>query len=241
MPLPIRVVQKIWWAPDGRSLVLAAPAPSWEAPDWRGLFRFDLETGDCSPIKTSENVPWWAALTRDLRVAYYDDRGNLPYMQEGIRPEALWARDLDTGEEREVVRLESRIPSLGFPSLSPDDRWVARFNPPADQADMRAIEIISTESGQVRELHRYSYPAGQNRQCGNLLWSPNGRYLIYGVANPASSGCTLQRLPVDGGGPTPMGELPAHSMNQLSPDGTRLAFRHGEWRGEIWVMEYGLR
>lgn len=239
MPLPVRVVQKVWWAPDGRSLVLASPAPSWEDPDWKGLFNFDLETGSYSPIKTSEDVPWWATLTRDLRIAYYDGRLNVPYAQRGAsRPDALMARNLETGEEREVARLESRVPTLGGPALSPDERWVARFNLPADAPDMRGIDLISTQSGEVREVHRYAYSPG-GIMCGNLLWSPDGKYLVYGVANAASDGCTLLRLPIEGGGPTPIGDLPPYYMNRLSPDGTRLAFIHGIYRGELWVMEYG--
>jgi hypothetical protein len=104
---------------------------------------------------------------------------------------------------------------------------------------MRGVVIISTKSGEVRELHRHEYPTRRDRQCGNLLWSPDGRSLLYGVANPASDGCTLQRLSIEDGESTPIAELPAHNMSQLHPEGTRIAFRHGEWRGEIWVMEYG--
>lgn len=238
MPLPVRVIQRIWWAPDGRSLLLAGPAQSWDTPDWRGLFRFDLETGDCTPIETSENVPWWAALTRNLRVAYYDGGGGLPYATQEHPPDALLARDLETGREWEVAKMESSAPYHGYPALSPDEKWLARFNPPSGEPGSWAITIISTESGEVREVHRYRYPE-EGSQCGNLLWSPDGRYLIYGVANLTSGGCTLQRLPVDGGDPTPIGDLPSDSytMNQLNPDGTRLAFMHGEWRGEIWVMD----
>ncbi|MDP2957854.1 MAG: hypothetical protein Q8N53_15615 [Longimicrobiales bacterium] len=242
MPLPVPVVNRIWWAPDGRSLILKSPAPP-EDPDWRGLFNFDLETGSYAPIKTSEGVPYWATLTRDRRIAYYDGRlynGDQidTYPQKGEnRPDALMARNLETGEEREVARLESR-PTFGGLALSPDEKWVARFNRPADAPDMRGIDLISTESGEVREIHRYPYSPG-GIMCGNPLWSPDGKYLVYGVANPASNGCTLQRLPIEGGGPTPIGDLPSHSGNRLSPDGRRLAFIHGVFRGELWVMEYG--
>ncbi|MFH1763141.1 MAG: hypothetical protein ABIF09_03015 [Gemmatimonadota bacterium] len=237
MPMPIRVVRKISWAPDGRSLVLESLGGAREDPTWTGLYRFDLETGACSPIETAKGIISSATLTQDLKVAYYDGGG---WRQEG-RPEALWARDLETGEERELTRLSSRNPYRGYPVLSPDERWLARFNLPVDDPSVRAVEIISTESGEVREIHRHDYSGESPGQCGTISWSPDGKYLVYGVANPASGGCTLQRLAVGGGGPTSIGELPSFASDGgfLSPPGTRLAFKHGEWRGEIWVMEYG--
>jgi hypothetical protein len=46
-------------------------------------------------------------------------------------------------------------------------------------------------------------------------------------------------LSIDGGRITPMGDLPSFVTfaTPLSPLGTRFAFVHGEWRGEIWVLE----
>jgi Tol biopolymer transport system component len=236
IPLPLRVAQRVWWASDGRSLILGSPSESWDHPGWRGLFRLDLETGGCSPMETARDVPWWAALTRDLKTAYYDGRNVLRFAQREGEPDALMARDLETGEEREVVRLDSRGPGTGFPVLSPDEKWIARVNFPSDSRDAWSIDVVSTESGEVREVVRYSPPT---RRCGGLNWSPDGRYLVFATGKAGAESCTLQRVPVAGGEPTRIGQLPSfhQSWERLNPAGTRLAFIHGAWRGEIWVME----
>lgn len=240
MPLPIRGVRTLSWAPDGRSLVLESLGGSWEDPAWTGLYRVDLETGACTPMETGRHIISSATLSRNLESAFYDGGGWRSPDPEG-HDDALWARSLETGEEREVTRLPARAPYRGYPALSPDERWVARFNLPADDPDVRAVEIVSTESGEVREIYRSAFSLENPEQCGTLSWSPDGKYLVYGVANPVSGGCTLQRLSVDGGNPTPMGDLPSFTSygGLMDPLGSRLAFKHGEFRGEIWVLEYG--
>jgi hypothetical protein len=240
MLLPIRGARKILWAPDGRSLVLDAPAGTPEDPEWRGFVRFELQTGAYAPIEASKGLGFWATLARDLKTAYYDPYGYRSADQED-RPDALWARNLETGEEREIARISSLDPYRGYPALSPDERWVARFNRPLDDPGIRAVEVTSTETGEVREIHHHPYSEEDAGRCGIISWSPDSKYLLYGIANPASDGCTLQRVSVEGGGVTSMGDLPSFVTfaTPLSPLGTRFAYIHGEWRGEIWVMEFG--
>lgn len=235
MSLPILNVMKLWWLPDGRGLILASPAPTWEDDRaWRGLFRFDLEAGDHAPIEGSEGVPWFAALSRDLTVAYYT-----PWLGD---PNHFLVRDLQSGMDRELVRLDTIWEDAragGRPALSPDDRWLAVSVTHLGEPRARALAIISTESGTVRELYRRDFPTGISRSCGDLLWHPDGSHVIFGLPDPASDGCTHFRISIEGGEPTPILQLPAQRRSGLSPDGTRLAYQHGEWRGEIWVMQYG--
>ena len=222
------------WLADGRGLTLASGIVDTDVPGWRGLYTLDLETGEYAPIEGSGGLPWWTPLSRDRRTAYYS-----PWLED---PNLFRIRDLATGTDRDLVRLDTiweDVRVMGRAYLSPDDRWMAASVTHRDPPPSRSLVVISTESGEVRELFRHEPFSGTPRTCGTFLWTPDGSAVLFGRPTPDADDCTLYRVPIEGGEPVPVLRLPEHRRSSLSPDGTRLAYQAGEFRGEIWVMEYG--
>jgi Tol biopolymer transport system component len=195
------------------------------------LYTFDLETGKCDPIEGSEGMPWWSPLSRDRRTAFYSR-----WLED---PNRFMARDLAAGTDRDLVSLDTiwgNVRVTGQAYLSPDDRWLAVWVVRPEAPGARALAVISTQTGEVRELHRQDVSTSVDRMCGRLSWTPDGSAVLFARPDPLSDGCTLFRVFVEGGEPTPVFKLPPHRFMGFTPDGSHVAFDSGEFRGEIWML-----
>jgi hypothetical protein len=78
----------------------------------------------------------------------------------------------------------------------------------------------------------------------SLAWTPDGRHLLFGIANRGAGTWTVEahRIAAAGGSPEKL-DLTIEALGsganlRLHPDGRRLAFAASAgFNGELWVME----
>jgi Tol biopolymer transport system component len=153
------------------------------------------------------------------------DKGSFPYLcpdgktlvfqrRGGIRK-----RNLDTGEESEVVKITTE-----YYDLSPDGREVVF------QVD-GAVKTVSLNGGEPRELFRGL------AQAYELRWTRDGRYIIVRAFGTASS--EIWRVPAQGGTPLKLDlSVPKMGSFALHPDNRLFAFSvWEEFKSELWVLE----
>ena len=148
--------QNAQWTPDGRRLSYTSTRAGvqhlvWQAPDGRGT---------SESLLMSRNRVWVGPWTRDNRILLYVEDPPTDKYQ-------IFALRLD-GEPRSQP-LTKGPASHGFPSLSPDGRWLA---------------FTSTETGET-EVYVAAFPALEPHfqvtvEGGRaVLWSHDGRELFY--------------------------------------------------------------
>lgn len=195
----LRFVNQISWAPDGRS-VIALGITQKEG----GIFRIETETSKITKLADGGGVPY---LCPDGKTLVLLNGG-------GIRK-----RNLDTGEESEVVK----VGKMSY-DLSPDGREAVY------QAN-GVVKIVSLDGGEPRELFRGS------AQYYLLKWTGDGRTIIAQERDPASG--KIWRIPAQGGTPLKLDlSVPKMDSFTLNPDNRRFAFSVDEGsKSELWVME----
>jgi len=193
-------VNQISWAPDGRSIIALGFTET-----GTGAYRIDTETSEITKL-ADEGV--FARLCPDGKTLLFLGGG-------GIRK-----RNLDTGEESEVVKTDA----LPY-GLSPDGREVVF------QVD-GAVKTVSLNGGEPRELFR-----GLAAKYYGLGWTRDGRYIIARARNTASS--EIWRVPAQGGTPLKLDlSAPKLLFFALHPDNRRFAFSVSDGsKSELWVME----
>jgi beta-lactamase regulating signal transducer with metallopeptidase domain/Tol biopolymer transport system component len=197
----LRFVNQISWAPDGRSVIALGITETGS-----GAFRIDAETSVITK------------LAGDARYAPHlcPDGKTLVFVTNGP---VITKRNLDTGEESEVVKGGTM-----FYDLSPDGREVVF------QVD-GAVKTVSLNGGEPRELFRGL------AQSYNLEWTRDGRYIIAQARYTASS--EIWRVPAQGGTPLKLDlSVPKLAFFTLHPDNRRFAFSVNEGsKSELWVLE----
>ncbi len=191
---PLRYVNQISWAPDGRS-VIALGMTVTES----GIFRIDTETSEITK------------LGEGLAPKLCPDGKTLVFVKEGP---IIMKRNLDTGEESEVVKIKG----MNY-DLSPDGRQVVF------QVDGGAVKTVSLNGGEPREI----FPGSG----GYFKWTRDGRYIIVRASG------TFWRVPAQGGTPLKLDlSVPKMQFFTLHPDNRRFAFSiNEESKSELWVME----
>ncbi|MDP2268941.1 MAG: hypothetical protein Q8K46_07200, partial [Deltaproteobacteria bacterium] len=129
-------------------------------------------------------------------------------------------RNLDTGEESEVVNVGTGGTAQMYYDLSADGREVVF------QKDS-TIKIVSLNGGEPREIFR-----GSARRYG-LRWTRDGRYIL------ARAGNVTWRIPALGGTPLKLDlSIPKMEFFALHPDNSHFAITVNEGsKSELWVME----
>jgi len=190
----LRGVHQISWAPDGRSIIALGLTGT-----QIGIFRIDVETSEITKLADGGLAP---RLCPDGKTLVFVKGGPM-----------ITKRNLDTGEESEVVKIKG----LNY-DLSPDGREVVF------QVD-GAVKIVSLNGGEPRELFRGS--------AADSRWTRDGRYIIVRASG------TLWRVPAQGGTPLKLElSVPKMQFFTLHPDNRRFAFSVNEGaRSELWVME----
>jgi Tol biopolymer transport system component len=238
MATDFRDVHAQRWFPDGRSLLVYAT-------NGPGYYRFDIATGR-SNLLTRCRITFHT-LSRDGKTLYLVRR-----RQTGT-PYALCSRNLETGEEHELLQNDNV--SI-YPAISPDGRHLAITR---IQGDDSLIEILPLGGGNRREIFRVR---AAEALLGFPAWSPDGREILFSRRTPKGERVELWRIPAQGGAPAKtdfsvqqvreQGQdwdsgiiVPAKtdfSVQQLRgltfhPDGRRFVFDAGFDRTEFWAME----
>jgi len=200
----LRFVNQISWAPDGRSVLALGITTGTET----GIFRIDTETSEITKL-ADEGV--FARLCPDGKTLVFVKVKDGPSIRK---------RNLDTGEESEVVKVGTM-----FYDLSPDGREVVfQVN--------GAVKTVSLNGGEPRELFR-----GLAQYYG-LGWTRDGRYIIALARDTASS--EIWRVPAQGGMPLKLDlSVPKMDFFTLHPDNSRFVFsvRNEGSKSELWVLE----
>jgi Tol biopolymer transport system component len=200
------------WAPDGRSIIALGFT---DTETGQGIFRIDTETSGITRLAGIGHIPHLCP-----------DGKTLVFEPSGVQ--SIRKRNLDTGEESEVVKTDM----LNY-DLSPDGREVVF------QLD-GAVKIVSLNGGEPRELFR-----GLAKRYW-LSWTRDGRYIIarafafdadWFPAGPASS--EIWRVPAQGGTPLKLDlSVPKVVSFALHPDNRRFVFSvKEEGKSELWVLE----
>jgi dipeptidyl aminopeptidase/acylaminoacyl peptidase len=176
-----------------------------------------------------------AQLSRDGRTLFY-------VMQQPDTQQArLMARDLGSGNEKELFRVEnaSNAQSLNY-ALSPDGRRLALATFETKHSPMTLIRRILTmpaQGGEPKELLK-----DENlRQYPLIAWTPDGQFLLFNSSSEGSYAIWL--IPAGGGlarelcRPQTMMYGALWSALDVHPDGRRIAFDCYEYRHEVWAME----
>jgi len=187
------------WASDGRSVIARGFTETVNT-----IFRIDTETSEITRLADKGSFPY---LCPDGKTLVFQRRG-------GIRK-----RNLDTGEESEVVKITTE-----YYDLSPDGREVVF------QVD-GAVKTVSLNGGEPRELFRGL------AQAYELRWTRDGRYIIVRAFGTASS--EIWRVPAQGGTPLKLDlSVPKMGSFALHPDNRLFAFSvWEEFKSELWVLE----
>ncbi len=208
---------------DGRSLILYGT----DHQNRRGPFRIDPSTGEATPLETGLPGGHPVAVSPDGGTLFYgtDRAGGV-----GIR---VQARDLSTGTERELLRLDNslRIHS-GFP-LSPDGRhflWAAR----AASASQTLLQLLPVSGGDPRTILTLRDP--EQIAHRGLAWSHDSRYILFVKSRDDRQ--QLWRVPLEGGVPQDLG-LPFEDVAslQVHPTGRQLLFVSGRMEDTVWALE----
>jgi Tol biopolymer transport system component len=194
----------ISWAPDGRS-VIALGTTGKET----GIFRIDTETSGITKLANGGLMS--PQLCPDGKI--------LVFVTEGTNGRIIRKRNLDTGEESEVVK-----GATTYYDLSPDGREVV-FEAKG------AVKTVSLNGGEPRELFRGL------AQSYALKWTRDGRYIIALARDTASS--EIWRVPAQGGTPLKLDlSFPKMASFDLNLDNRRFAFSVNEGsKEELWVLE----
>jgi Tol biopolymer transport system component len=196
-------VNQISWAPDGRSIIGIGVTETGNR-----IIRIDTETSEITKLKDGGSFPYLCP-----------DGKTLVFAKGGI----IKKRNLDTGEESEVVKAEGQY------DLSPDGREVV-FQVKG------AVKAVSLNGGEPRELFR-DLLAPPNRFY-ELNWTMDGRYII-ALAYPPLASSEIWRVPAQGGTPLKLDlSVPKLVSSSLHPDNRRFAFSVlEEFKRELWVLE----
>ncbi len=233
--VPVKLSQvhyPVRWFPDGKSVLVGA----WESPkrDQVAFYRVDIATGDHRLVRSSPGPgPVCSELSPDGRTFFFFTGGE-PKLRGGVI-----ARDIETGEEREIARVPY-LDGSGWSraAVSPDGRFLA-FRSPVDAAPWTALRLVPATGGELRELYRFRQSETSNTD--ELAWTPDGRNVLFVRGTGKDGMPELWRIPVSGGEPQRT-VLSMEGMRLVAPhpDGRHVAFESGSLnRGpnELWVLE----
>ena len=227
------------WSTDGRFLFMTGQMTE---GDEGGVFRVDLKSGEAESVLLDDELPGRGprmfALSADGRILYYawraenaEDEAEVDPYRQG--PYTLVARNLKDGTEADIAEIKS----LAVMRVSPDGSMMA-LGTREFQTRSGALAIVPSAGGEVRELFRATPPISAENNA--LAWTPDSEHLLFQTWNADTNEQTLWKIAAAGGEPVAVTGTPEEMgfINlQLSPDGTRIAFRGGDWEGEIWKID----
>lgn len=135
--------------------------------------------------------------------------------------------DVGAQEENRLRQLTDDPAQDGFPSWSPDGRYILFSRYGGDVApEKTGLWLVSPDGGEPHQLTTF---IGEHPD-----WSPDGRYIAF----DGDFGNSIQLVSASGG--TPIRIVPESipvlrgGQPKWSPDGSRIAFKEGS---NLWVLE----
>ena len=227
--LPVRMngPRKLTWAPDGRSLFAAG----WDKGP-PGVFKIDLVTLAARQlVRIEPAILLTPVLTPDGATLFFSR------YEAASDQSTLYAFDLAADEER---RLHTAVGRLSNLALSPDARTLAfTLQRESDSGSAAPGELVTRllllqlGGGEPRQPHTLRGFI----EFDALRWSADGAWLLYVRHVAGSARRALERVSVAGGEPERLLELEGMRHLRVHPDGRRLAFQAGVFKGEVWTLE----
>jgi Tol biopolymer transport system component len=218
------------WSPDGRSLLVIGQ----DLSGIQGMYQVNVQTGEVLPVVQGGGDlqiihPEWST---DGKAVIFQ-RNN--YAEKSAR---LLVRDLATGQERELYRVNNFSNSL-YPAPSPDGGQLA-FVVHELATKTSTIKLVPVSGGPARDLYVHVHPPKDLLYFSGITWTPDGRELLL-LKNSSKSSepkTEIWRLPIAGGQPQPFA-LTAEWLRELRihPDGKRVSFTAGAQKFEWWAVE----
>jgi len=138
-------------------------------------------------------------------------------------------RDLQTGREKQLVRVVYGTAPYCRWALSPDGKQLAFVL--QSKAD-RSLNTVSTTGGKPNELLRKKIAEGLRLR---VAWTPDGQNILFFLGNE------LWRIPAEGREARKLWEWKERRLSldgiRVHPDGQNVALEVTEPRNEVWVME----
>ncbi len=222
------------WSPDGQSLMVSGR----DNKGRFGFYQIDAHTGEATPVVQSDiNIESYAhpKLSPDGRALFYHRRESI------TKRLIIVVRDLESGEERELLRAVEPSYILQPLVLSPDGQRLAFFMGDRERRS-KALTVMPAAGGEPRELLRVQSGFIPNVNFYALAWTADSRELIFGRKPPgtpyAERRIELWRISAEGGEPQSVGLAMKELRHpRVHPDGRRITFDASERKEEIWVME----
>jgi Tol biopolymer transport system component len=223
------------WIPHAPAMILNAQAENGRL----AYFRFDLGTSVATPLVANaySQAP---VLSPDGRMMYYSPPRGSDSVPERL-PERLIARDLSTGQERQVWAAP-RGTQLAAHSVTSDGRTVIVVHHQAGQTGPRGVLAISTVSGAVTDLGETIPFDPAKQMMGAIGFTPDAQSVILMTRRTDNLDLfVFWRVPLAGGRAVRLPDLPRELVQsegpQLSPDGRRIVFRAGKLQTEVWALD----
>jgi WD40 repeat protein len=228
---------RIRWDGSGESVI----AHTTDARARNGFYRIDLETGSVTALLQDHEVEreiQIGLVTGHFAVSPEGDRLYFAVIDPALGPDGwmrLVSRDLVRGEERDlaVVNWPGRV------VLSPDGARLAAHMRRPDGGGP-AFGTIPAEGG---EPTFWTVPEATDPPV-DFGWGSDGASILFFTSRQGTGSAeevALWNLRPDDRVPTRI-QLPGHvdpGMLRVHTGTKRIAFRAGEARGEVWMMDWG--
>lgn len=142
---------------------------------------------------------------------------------------ALIARSIETGRDREVLRLAA-LPRLFVASANGRDlAFLADLGPA-----QRTLVVVPSSGGEMREIYRFDPNDGA---IAGLAWTKDGSKVLVFQTRENATGGEIRSIPLDGG-PILKSSIHVRPSERpvVSPGGTQVAFVGGSRKSEIWMV-----
>lgn len=246
---------KLTFAPDGKILFsssMSGNSEIWsisadgserrqltndEADDFRPVASQDNGSVFFASNRTGEAQVWRMNADGSNQTQVTQKEGGFPlfvspdgdwlYYQHGIR-RTLWRVSLNSGEEQMIWDK----PKYFF-EFSPDGSRLAFSE---RQGEEKMVVIVSLPDGQIVQTIRYP---NQKAKMLELKWMPDGKALVYILANSEYEQNALWLHPLDAGMPQKIADLGDEEISHfaLAPDGKSFAIAQGGWKHDAVLLK----
>ncbi len=211
------------WTPDGAALIVSAT----DKQGGQGIYRIDARSGATTPLVIRASGEARVIIARgiapDGKTIYLERRDG------SSNTAALFAHDLSSGQERELVRRDA----LAMTALSPDGRSLAVIA--VDRSTRSSVlMLMPVDGGTPRELLRTSN-SGADSLGAFVAWLPDAKSIIFRKGPAVARG--MFRIPADGGNAVKYGAEWSLGQPVMNPNGRDVAFAMGQHTIEVWAMD----
>jgi Tol biopolymer transport system component len=216
------------WAPSGERVLVSGVDATGRFTRW-----IDLKSGKSLPVPGLENEVVWGGrivFTGDGRYAFI---GGISFEDRKVSRLDLESGEIETIFERPPV--EGPWKGLAGVAISPDKKTLA-------VAFGDSVCLLPIEGGEPRWIFQETRPLMEGGGLiilgSGIFWTPDGKHLVATDGGSGPDDRAILVIPVEEGEPRRLEGLKGVRGVRLHPDGKRLAFSAGQYKSELWVMEF---